>query len=103
MCYTSYSCITQNPYCVGATPNTCRTPQPYYCDTYLQVSNNCATCGCPSGQTCKGDGTCSPSFFDTDNIVNIDLWANALKWFAIFAAVVLFFVGVVKYASSWNN
>lgn len=36
----------------------CSATKPLYCDAGTLVSK-CSVCGCPSGQSCQGDGTCT--------------------------------------------
>ncbi len=44
--------------CSDGTPyGQCSSEKPLYCDNGNLV-DNCDTCGCPSGNTCNGDGTC---------------------------------------------
>lgn len=42
----------------GTAANACSATQPQQC-LGGQLVNACATCGCPSGLTCQGDGSCS--------------------------------------------
>ena len=43
----------------GTLRNQCSSNRPLYCNNNLNLANNCNTCGCPSGQSCNSDGSCS--------------------------------------------
>ena len=47
-----------NPFCPDGTRyDTCSVTKPKYCDNGNLV-DRCDVCGCPSGQSCRADGTC---------------------------------------------
>ncbi len=51
------NCVSQT--CSDGTPvNSCSATRPTYCNSAGQLVNNCATCGCPAGKVCQGDGSC---------------------------------------------
>ena len=68
----NYNTVCENGACVGAAPPTpdkcsdgtsygqCSSTKPKYCDNGNLI-NKCQVCGCPSSQTCKVDGSCTPS------------------------------------------
>jgi hypothetical protein len=44
----------------GTAKNSCNvTNKPKYCDSSLNLVDNCAVCGCPSGEDCQNDGSCA--------------------------------------------
>jgi len=42
----------------GSLFNSCSSSKPKYCDSGT-LANNCQTCGCPAGEECKADGSCT--------------------------------------------
>lgn len=95
ICYSTCYCIARSPAC-GNTTSSCMAPQPLYCDTYGQIGNNCATCGCPlAGQTCSSDGTCITHSYWYEFWKGVD-W-NLWKWLFILGALVAFFLGVFAF------
>ncbi|MBI2646943.1 hypothetical protein HYW99_00530, partial [Candidatus Woesearchaeota archaeon] len=42
----------------GTAKNQCSSTKPLYCNTALQLVNNCGSCGCSAGYTCQSDGAC---------------------------------------------
>ncbi|HJW97359.1 MAG TPA: hypothetical protein VJ485_04320 [archaeon] len=47
--------------CPDGTPySQCSTTKPLYCSSGT-LTNNCQTCGCPTGQSCQADGSCQSS------------------------------------------
>ncbi|MBI2647430.1 hypothetical protein HYW99_03045, partial [Candidatus Woesearchaeota archaeon] len=42
----------------GTAINQCSSTKPLYCNSALQLVNNCGSCGCSAGYTCQSDGAC---------------------------------------------
>jgi len=68
------TCQTPSQTCSDGTPySQCSTTKPLYCSSGT-LTNNCQSCGCPSGQSCQAGGACQASqqYFLPDQFVQAE-------------------------------